>query len=130
MEKKRRVYIKNQSLSHNIYDSNNNKGLRLNYDLDTEFLLEEPIYVEAQIYNANGTPAKNNRGQLIKWGSWATPSYLFAHFADRWFTFPYAQFVQPRGTKRDYYIKIRVKDEGGKEISTFGNDKISFYMTR
>lgn len=130
MEKKRRVYIKNQSLSHNIYDANNNKGLRLNYELDTEFLLEEPIYVEAQIYNANGTPAKNNRGQFIKWGSWATPSYLFAHFADRWFTFPYAQFVQPRGTKRDYYIKIRVKDEGGKEISTFGNDKISFYMTR
>ncbi|MCM1290598.1 MAG: WG repeat-containing protein [Prevotella sp.] len=125
---KKEVSVYNWSLDHNIYDKNNNKGLRINYTFDTRFYINEPLYVEAIAYNKNGTPAKNSKGQTIQCGSWRTPTYLFTVFNNQWFTFPYSNFVQPRGTKRDYYMQIRIKNQNGKVVYT--SDKMNFYLTR
>lgn len=127
---KEKVEVQYQNMVHNNWDSNGNKGFKLEYDFDTEFLLEKPIYVEIQVFNKNGTPARNNKGGHIKYGTWKTPSYLFARFEDQWFTMPYAQFTQPSGTKRDYYVQLKFFDENKRPIPTTGNSKIEFYMTR
>lgn len=124
------IRVTYQSMDHNIYDANNNKSLRLNYKFESDFLLNKPIKVEARIYQANGKPAQSKRGGQNKWHGWKTPSYLFATWSDQWFTFPYTNFVQPAGTKRDYYIQLFFTDENGKPIPTTGNNRINFYLTR
>jgi len=132
LKEERRVTVTGQWLEHNVYDKNNNKCMKLHYGFSTQFLLEAPIYVEAKVYNANGKAAVNNRGQQIKYGWWATPNYLFANFGsdDRWISFPYAQFVQPRGSKRDYYVKLSFKYDNNAVIPTTGNEKLTFTLTR
>ncbi len=127
MDMTKKVIFTSVTMDHNVY-VNGNKSLRANFDFETQFLKDEPLYVELLIFNANGTPAKKSNGQQIKWGSWNTPTYLFSTFSDRWISIPYDNFIQSRGTKRDYYAIVRIKDGNGKVYAT--SNKITFYMTK
>lgn len=128
LTRKRQIKVTSQYLEHNFYNDNGYKCVKAHYSFDTEFLLEEPIYVELKFFNANGTPALNSKGQQIKHGWWATPSYLFATFSDKWITMPNNNFRGTRGTRKDYYAKFFFYDQSNRLIPTTGNDKLTFYM--
>lgn len=129
IQKERKIKITSQWMEHNIYDKNNNKALKLHFNFDTQFLLEESFQIEVAFYHKNGKPAINRSGKQIKHSYWATPSYLFSTYSDQWVTMPYAQFPNgPKGKEVYYYAKIRFVDEGNKIIPTTGNDKISFSL--
>lgn len=129
LKEDRRVTVTEQWLEHNVYDDNNNKCIKVHFNFDTQFQLECPIYVEAKVYNANGKVAVNRYGQQIKHGYWITPTYLFSSYTNRWITFPNSQFKQPKGTKRDYYIKLTFRYDNDSLVPTTGNDKMPFIMT-
>lgn len=130
MAQKRMVKVRSQEMIHNNYDSNNVKGFKLDYAIDTEFMRDETFTAEIRVFNINGTPARNNSGKPIKWQAKLTPTYLFCSFKELWFTMGYAQFAQPRNSRREYYLQLRFLDSNGREIATEGNDRISFYFTR
>lgn len=121
------VDITSLNMDHNVY-VDGNKSLRMNFNCDTRFLKDKPVYAELLIYNANGTPARKSNGQQIKWGYWITPSYLFSCFSNQWISIPYTNFHQPRGSKRDYYGILRFQNGNGKVYSS--SNKVTFYVTK
>ncbi|MBD5176773.1 MAG: WG repeat-containing protein [Bacteroidales bacterium] len=127
---KREIVINSAHLEHNIYN-NGAKGFKIHFDFDSHFLNEdgEEIYVEALIYNKNGTPAKSTRGGQVKHSFWRKPPYLNTHFSNQWVFLPYNNFVQGKGS-HDYYIVLRFQDESNRLLPVSGNTKLNFTLTR
>lgn len=126
----RKVTVTEQWIEQNTTDNKGVSCLKYHFSFELNFLIECPVYVEAKVYHSNGKPALNSYKQQIKHGFWVTPEYLFAVCNDRWISFPYNNFRYkvPKGTKKDFYIKITFKYDNDKPVSTKGNEKVPFSL--